>query len=162
GDPRSQNHTPRLRYNSQLALDTRQTPSASSRVWWRTVKTMSGRLAGAFVGLGLAFALATAGSSIVGAAKLATPPAGTVAPHQPIAPAASPASQQRNLLDTYCVTCHNARRRTANLLLDEADVGNVSLRAELWEKVVRKLQAGAMPPTGAPRPETAATQGFVT
>jgi len=123
---------------------------------------MSGRLAGAFVGLGLAFALATAGSSIVGAAKLATPPAGTVAPQQPIAPAASHASQQRNLLDTYCVTCHNARRRTANLLLDEADVGNVSLRAELWEKVVRKLQAGAMPPAGAPRPENAATQGFVT
>jgi hypothetical protein len=56
-------------------------------------------------------------------------------------------------LNRYCVTCHNERLRTANLLLDQADIENPSAGAEVWEKVVRKLRTRAMPPAGAPRPE---------
>ena len=72
---------------------------------------------------------------------------------------ASPATQ-RALLDRYCVTCHNARLRTAGLELDTADLADVGGGAEVWEKVVRKLRAGAMPPPGRPRPAAATRAEF--
>lgn len=59
----------------------------------------------------------------------------------------------RALLDQYCVTCHNQRLKTAGLMLDQADVSNPAANPELWEKVIKKLQAGAMPPPGRPRPD---------
>ena len=62
---------------------------------------------------------------------------------------------ERALLDRYCVTCHNERLRTAGLELDTADAADVSADPALWEKVVRKLRAGAMPPAPRPRPDAA-------
>jgi hypothetical protein len=62
----------------------------------------------------------------------------------------------RALLDQYCVTCHNQKLKTAGLMLDKADPA-----AETWEKVVRKLRAGAMPPAGMPRPDQATMERFV-
>jgi len=64
---------------------------------------------------------------------------------------ASPAA----VFTQYCVTCHNARLKTAGLVLDPAGLSDVSAGAETWEKVVRKLRAQAMPPAGAPRPDKA-------
>jgi hypothetical protein len=66
--------------------------------------------------------------------------------------ARSPASVQRTLLDKYCVTCHNERVKTAGLMLDSLDLEHMGPQADVWEKVVRKLQLGAMPPRGVPRP----------
>ena len=71
------------------------------------------------------------------------------------------ASPQRALLDRYCVTCHNKRLKTAGLTLDTMDLGRVSEDAEVWERVVRKLRAAAMPPANAPQPEKAASQLLV-
>jgi hypothetical protein len=51
------------------------------------------------------------------------------------------------------VTCHNARLKTAGLVIDPADVTRVSANPELWEKVIRKLRSAAMPPAGSPRPD---------
>ena len=45
----------------------------------------------------------------------------------------------REVLDKYCVTCHNQRLKTASLTLDDADLSHVPARPELWEKVLRKL-----------------------
>jgi hypothetical protein len=56
------------------------------------------------------------------------------------------------MLDRYCVTCHNQRLLTAGLQLDEADVANPGQGAEMWEKVVRKLRTGMMPPPNMPQP----------
>ena len=71
--------------------------------------------------------------------------------------AASDPAPDRALLDRYCVTCHNARLKTAGLTLDDIDTDCTSARhAETWEKVLRKLRAGQMPPVGRPRPEPAA------
>ena len=56
------------------------------------------------------------------------------------------------MIDRYCVTCHNQRLLTAGLKLDEADVANPGEGAEVWEKVVRKLRAGMMPPPNMPQP----------
>jgi hypothetical protein len=64
----------------------------------------------------------------------------------------SPASSHRGMLDRYCVTCHNQRLATAGLKLDEADVANPGAGAEIWEKVVRKLRTGMMPPPNMPQP----------
>ena len=71
------------------------------------------------------------------------------------------ASEQRVLLDRYCVTCHNDKLKTAGLMLDEMDVGNVGVKAEVWEKVIRKLLSGTMPPLGQPRPGQAAFESFI-
>src|SRR5438105_8150045 len=58
----------------------------------------------------------------------------------------------RALIDQYCVTCHNQKTRAAGLMLDKMDPAHVGQDAEAWEKVVRKLRAGMMPPQGMPRP----------
>jgi hypothetical protein len=70
------------------------------------------------------------------------------------------ASVHRALLDRYCVTCHNEKLRTGGLALDTIDVANVAEGADVWEKVVRKLRAGVMPPSGRPRPDKPAYDGF--
>jgi mono/diheme cytochrome c family protein len=68
---------------------------------------------------------------------------------------AAPAAAHRAMFDKYCVTCHNERLRTAGLTLDAMDLAHVSDHADAWEKVVRKLRTGAMPPPGRPRPDNA-------
>src|SRR5437773_2059021 len=68
------------------------------------------------------------------------------------------ASPERALVNRYCVTCHNERRKLpegAPLLLDHLDPDQVSGNAQIWEKVVRKVRSGAMPPAGMPRPDLA-------
>ena len=65
----------------------------------------------------------------------------------------SAAEQYRGVLDRYCVGCHNEEVRTAEPLLDRADLEDISKEPEVWEKVVRKLRTGAMPPAGMPRPD---------
>ena len=59
---------------------------------------------------------------------------------------------QRALLDSYCVSCHNNRTKAANFSLQDLDLERVGDNPELWEKVVRKLRAGMMPPPGSRRP----------
>src|SRR5580704_2461287 len=72
-----------------------------------------------------------------------------------------PAQTQRALLDKYCVTCHNSKTRIAGLTLDTADLNNVPNNAEMWEKVIKKLRTGAMPPLGMPKPEKANVDEFL-
>jgi mono/diheme cytochrome c family protein len=55
------------------------------------------------------------------------------------------------LVKQYCLGCHNERAKQGGLVLD-ADVADVAADRERWEKVVRKVRTGMMPPSGAPRP----------
>jgi hypothetical protein len=64
------------------------------------------------------------------------------------------------LVDTYCVACHNQRVKTAGIAFDNADLSDVSKDGELWEKALRKLRGGMMPPPGARRPDAAAVDAF--
>src|SRR6266571_1345337 len=66
-----------------------------------------------------------------------------------------PTPEPRALIDQYCVTCHNQRTKTAGVMLDKMDPAHVAQDREAWEKVVRKLRAGMMPPQGMPRPNGA-------
>ncbi|HEV8414964.1 MAG TPA: DUF1592 domain-containing protein [Bryobacteraceae bacterium] len=72
----------------------------------------------------------------------------------------NPAAEQRAMLDKYCVTCHNQKLRTAGLTLDTMNLDRVSDNAETWEKVLRKLHGGMMPPQGMPRPDDATVTKF--
>src|SRR5688572_14272958 len=76
-------------------------------------------------------------------------------------PAASATGSSSALLTQYCVTCHNARAKAGGLALDPAELTQIDRHAETWEKVIRKLQTGMMPPSGAPRPARAAIETFV-
>src|ERR1700730_18548628 len=69
-------------------------------------------------------------------------------------------ARENLLLDRYCVTCHNEKQRTGALSLEKADLCDIPGAAETWEKVVRKLRVGAMPPQGMPRPDVAALDDF--
>jgi hypothetical protein len=51
----------------------------------------------------------------------------------------------------YCTGCHNERVRTAGLVLDPAGVTHPGDQADVWEKVLRQLRAGTMPPAGGAR-----------
>ncbi len=81
----------------------------------------------------------------------------TVAVQQPTAKAPlEPAA----VINTYCVTCHSDKARTGGLSLEKADLGDVPKGAETWEKVIRKVRAGMMPPPGARRPDPAQLDAF--
>jgi len=75
--------------------------------------------------------------------------------------AVSPASHAA-VVKTYCVTCHSDRTRSGELSLEHADLADISSHAEMWEKVIRKVRAGMMPPAGMPRPDAATLDAFVT
>jgi hypothetical protein len=65
------------------------------------------------------------------------------------------ADDSRAVVQRYCQTCHNARVKAGGLLLDQLDVDRPDREPQAWEKVVRKLRTGMMPPAGAPRPDRA-------
>jgi cytochrome c551/c552 len=68
-------------------------------------------------------------------------------------------SDPKTLLDQYCITCHNERLKTGGLSLETLSLDGAG-DAETWEKVVRKVRSGLMPPAGARRPERAALDTF--
>ncbi|HLQ77262.1 MAG TPA: DUF1587 domain-containing protein, partial [Terriglobia bacterium] len=84
----------------------------------------------------------------------------------PSAASASSPQAQRAVLERYCITCHSQTAKDKGLVpvaldtLDLARVGRSDNETEIWEKVVRKVNAGVMPPPGAPRPDRAASEGL--
>ena len=58
-------------------------------------------------------------------------------------------------LDHYCTRCHNPEDWAGGLDLTSLDPVHVGADAASWEKVVRKLRAGMMPPPGKTRPSRA-------
>jgi mono/diheme cytochrome c family protein len=116
-------------------------------------------------GLGLAAAWLSAVSVVgtqgsaqkPGAAARQTPVArpAPVAAVQPATPPGLTSEAARSTLEKYCATCHNDRAKAGGLSLAAVDPAKVAGHAEVWEKVVRKLKTGAMPPAGMPRPAAA-------
>src|SRR5262245_3393341 len=74
-------------------------------------------------------------------------------------------STQQAFLDKYCVTCHTEASKDKGLVpvaLDKLDLSKISKDAELWEKVLRRVETGVMPPPSAPRPDRNAAKGLTT
>jgi mono/diheme cytochrome c family protein len=95
-------------------------------------------------------------------ASISTGVYGRGAQQPPAGGATSIPTMPRATLDKYCVSCHNQKLKTAGLALDAVDIAHVSDNAEVWEKVVRKIRTGAMPPNGRPRPDKAMAEGVST
>ncbi len=76
------------------------------------------------------------------------------------APAA--ANPNQALINRYCATCHNQKLRTAKLALDVLDLTHPEKDALTWERAIRKLRGGMMPPPGAPRPPVEAVNTLAT
>jgi cytochrome c551/c552 len=77
------------------------------------------------------------------------------------APTVAGAIPSKALIDSYCITCHNQRTKTAGLALDTLNPADVAAHADVWEEVVRKLRGGLMPPAGIRRPPQAEVDTFV-
>jgi mono/diheme cytochrome c family protein len=79
-------------------------------------------------------------------------------PQEPVAGEAGQSAQA--VVNRYCITCHSDKARTGGLTLEHADLVNISKGAQTWEKAIRKVRAGMMPPPGMPRPDKATLDGF--
>ena len=95
------------------------------------------------------------------AAPLLSPQSSAAPPAKRVSGPPDQPALSRELLDRYCVSCHNERLKTAGLLLDRVNLADVQTHAGELEKVVRKLRKGTMPPVGQPRPDPASVDAFV-
>ncbi|MGK0296482.1 MAG: cytochrome c5 [Gammaproteobacteria bacterium] len=74
----------------------------------------------------------------------------------------SRSNSNQDLINRYCVSCHNKTLKTANLLLDKAKIDEISQAPALWERVNLKLTLRAMPPVGMPlRPSESEYQQLI-
>lgn len=64
-------------------------------------------------------------------------------------------------LKKYCVACHSPQSKPVNLVIDPSQLDSAAAHPEVWEKVVRKLRARYMPPTGTPRPDEPTYQALI-
>lgn len=81
---------------------------------------------------------------------------------QSVAQANAPAApDSRAILKQYCITCHSERRKTGGLSLEMLDPASAAEHGDIWEKVVRKMRVGMMPPAGMPRPDAQTTAHVV-
>ena len=75
------------------------------------------------------------------------------------------APDYRAVLNKYCVTCHNEKTKAGGMSLVDAaadiDLNNIPANADIWEKVIRKVRVGMMPPQGLPRPDQATRDSLV-
>jgi len=97
-----------------------------------------------------------AGGLIVGLLQANALVAG--APPQAIKPAVShvtaqDAAQVQGMVSKYCITCHNDRTKSGQVSLQNLDAATPQAKAEIWERVIRKLRSESMPPAGLPRPD---------
>ena len=59
----------------------------------------------------------------------------------------------RELVTTYCISCHNPKLKAGSFVLDPAEADRIANSPETWEKVLLKLRARAMPPPRSRRPD---------
>jgi hypothetical protein len=79
------------------------------------------------------------------------------------APAGGPFPKQvQSYLKNYCATCHASKIKTANLDLEQyLDEGAALAAHDVWDKALRKIRAGEMPPKGGPQPAPEMTRAAV-
>ncbi len=77
-------------------------------------------------------------------------------------PAAKPSSapQPAALVNQYCLGCHNDKVKSGGFSWSRIDLAHPDQNAEQFERVIRKVRAGLMPPPGAPRPDTDTVKTF--
>jgi len=86
----------------------------------------------------------------------------SAAPPQAEKQAPAAANPNKALVDRYCVGCHNQRLKTAKLELDVLDITHPEKNALTWERAIRKLRGGMMPPPGVPKPSLVEVNSLAT
>src|SRR5262249_38476934 len=71
------------------------------------------------------------------------------------------AEQEKGVVTQYCAGCHNARIKSGSLGVENVDFSKTAQNAEILEKVVHKVRAGMMPPSGLKRPEPAELENWL-
>jgi mono/diheme cytochrome c family protein len=74
-------------------------------------------------------------------------------------PPPPPAAEFATLTTQYCVSCHSDRLKTGGLSLQDLDLSDVPGHAQVWEKVMRKMRTGEMPPATVRNRPDAKTEG---
>jgi len=112
-------------------------------------------LAAVVTGVWLAFAAGPSNDSITTSAHeaLALYPSASPASAPP-SEISVPAATLTEVVQQYCVTCHNDALLTGGTSLSSFDVELAARNPETAERVIRKLRAGMMPPPGMPRPSS--------
>jgi mono/diheme cytochrome c family protein len=91
-------------------------------------------------------------SGAVGAADNAPPPSSAVGSPQ----------EWQQFLDGNCIACHSERAKAGGLVLEGAALTPIAERADVWEKVIRKVGAGEMPPPSVSRrPDAHQSAAFI-
>jgi uncharacterized protein DUF1592/uncharacterized protein DUF1588/uncharacterized protein DUF1585/uncharacterized protein DUF1587/uncharacterized protein DUF1595 len=88
-----------------------------------------------------------------------TPPRTSTSAAKPVA---SHAQDLNPVVRRYCAGCHSDKGKAGGLSLAAFDVAHAAQTPEVAEKVIRKLQAGFMPPPLAPRPDAATYAALIT
>jgi hypothetical protein len=121
------------------------------------------------LGLGIAISATLSLAFVVyGQTAAPKPVARAAAPVKTTSPAAArvtsaaAAKEQQELLDYYCMECHSNAAHSGGLAIEALDIKNVGKNKKEWEKVVKKLRAGMMPPVGQERPDKATYKGLIT
>jgi len=96
-----------------------------------------------------------AGTTTTGPQRSAAVTQRTAQPRPDAAPLA-----HGKLLDRYCLDCHNTVDWAGGVAFDALSTDSLSEDAETWEKAIRKMRTGLMPPAGEPRPTRAELEAF--
>ncbi|MCW2396675.1 MULTISPECIES: DUF1592 domain-containing protein [unclassified Sphingobium] len=86
---------------------------------------------------------------------------GAAFPVQGDEPTAVAENAPHPMIGKYCMSCHDSEERVAGLSFEGMDFDHTGKNAAIWEKVVRKVSAGAMPPLNSPRPEASELASFL-
>ena len=76
-------------------------------------------------------------------------------------PHAHPNANQWSVIKKYCFDCHNRDDLAGDQAFDKMSPDRIAADAETWEKAIRKLSSGLMPPAGNPRPDGQTVAGLV-
>jgi mono/diheme cytochrome c family protein len=112
-----------------------------------------------FVVYGQTAASRPAATAAPAAASTAVRPAAQAAP---TAPTAKSVAAQQEILDYYCIECHNTKVRSGGLAIAELKLARVGDHRKEWEKIVKKLRAGMMPPIAQERPDPVTYKALIT
>ncbi len=82
-------------------------------------------------------------------------------PPQPAQAINANVAAHQAMLEEYCVGCHNQKAKTADISVERLNFTDVSQDAAVWEKVLRKVRTGQMPPAGMPHPKAPDVTVFV-
>ncbi|HEY4362462.1 MAG TPA: DUF1592 domain-containing protein [Bryobacteraceae bacterium] len=77
-----------------------------------------------------------------------------------LAGAAFAQAPDQALITKYCAGCHNDKTKSGSFSLEKLNPAAAGDRPQDWEKVVRKVRAGMMPPSGMPRPQRTDLDAF--